>query len=700
MIKLSSILNEILEENKNIHYFYHATLADRLPSIQKNGLQPSEETNWGGELGKWSFGKIFLASKFRSANYYGNILWRNNHPNRYRPILRIKYDINLLTPDQQSSGDFYSESEITVPIEIFVYNEDTKTRYDSNGDTWFNEKTGHWRELTKELSEGIYHGEWDGEIIDDDEINEVEKIDYPMMNKGGYSVRGEPDWKKFKLNGVYQDGDVLNYIHSQHDEFEDDDRVDGNFQLIAVDPNSIEDSEWSISDTKVQSLSQSDKQFPPIVIDDQGSIIDGGHRLAAAKLRRDKQILVFKPVKKSLTEDPDGFEFDGVTIDIWENSDQVEMVFILADIEGRNTYFGYIPERSKIITNNKTYQEILDNDPPSLDDYLTTHGNILGYIENLLGFTFYTNYPPIKSRRLIHGRVFNVRGQLIMSCWEKLSMIELHRRDLFALLKHARINPREILYEVGGHNGEFFTYDQIFKTGVDKEQTTSDEELRILQQLHLNPELKHKILKLPVNKLAVVADKLNMPVIQLKNLLGRNVAESSLQKEETVTERMSYNDLLRSSEDGRKNRAKTVRARSLPVSTENNKESWNFRYKSNPSRTGNPHQGNIKFFKESTTDNAADIDCQVDCSCPDFKYRFAYADAKQDASQIGNNSLNKCINRRPAVRNPREIPGMCKHLIALKDYLKTKIDNSSKQRISESLDALTKTPTFNVEYFD
>ena len=168
-----------------------------------------------------------------------------------------------------------------------------------------------------------------------------------------------------------------------------------------------------------------------------------------------------------------------------------------------------------------------------------------------------------------------------------------------------------------------------------------------------------------------------------------------------VVERMTYNDLLRSSEERRKDRAKNVRTRSLPVSTENGEESWNFRYKANPSRTGNPHQGSVTFFKEaSNNENAGDVECKVDCSCPDFKYRWAYADTKQDASNIGDKSLNKCINRRPSIRNPREVPGMCKHLIALKDYLKTKIDSSSKQKLSESLDELTKTPTFNIEYFD
>jgi len=111
-------------------------------------------------------------------------------------------------------------------------------------------------------------------------------------------MQGSPDWTKFKINGIYSDGDILRYIHSQQREFKDDDRVDGNFQLLLVNPNTIRESEWYISDDMVADLASSSKQFPPIVIDRQGSIIDGGHRLAAAKLRGDKNILVFKPTQE------------------------------------------------------------------------------------------------------------------------------------------------------------------------------------------------------------------------------------------------------------------------------------------------------------------------------------------------------------------------------------------------------------------
>lgn len=146
-----------------------------------------------------------------------------------------------------------------------------------------------------------------------------------------------------------------------------------------------------------------------------------------------------------------------------------------------------------------------------------------------------------------------------------------------------------------------------------------------------------------------------------------------------LTERMSFKDLLRYSDSDRIDRSRDVNTKSLKVTSMDGRETWIFSYKSSPSTTGQRWQGYIKFFKEdvSEKDRAEDLDCMVDCSCPDFRYRWAYADTKQDASVIGNDSLNKCINSPPRQTNPEQSPGMCKHLIALGEYLKTNVDSDA-----------------------
>ena len=59
---------------------------------------------------------------------------------------------------------------------------------------------------------------------------------------------------------------------------------------------------------------------------------------------------------------------------------------------------------------------------------------------------------------------------------------------------------------------------------------------------------------------------------------------------------------------------------------------------------------------------------KVSCSCPSFNYGgFEYSLAKKGAADIqyGDGSA-------PDIKNPKRIPGMCKHLVALRSYVKTK----------------------------
>jgi hypothetical protein len=168
MIKLKSLLKNykrdqslLKEDAADSVYFYHATLADHLPSIYKEGLLPSENTHWGGALGNASLGKVFVTDSFKTANFYGNILWRNGKEDRFKPILRFKYPKSKLTKDKNSARDYYSSTTIKVPFDIFVYNQDTKIQMEKNGDVWFDQNTGYWRSLSNETSKSIYYGEWD-----------------------------------------------------------------------------------------------------------------------------------------------------------------------------------------------------------------------------------------------------------------------------------------------------------------------------------------------------------------------------------------------------------------------------------------------------------------------------------------------------------------------------------------------------------
>jgi hypothetical protein len=168
---------------------------------------------------------------------------------------------------------------------------------------------------------------------------------------------------------------------------------------------------------------------------------------------------------------------------------------------------------------------------------------------------------------------------------------------------------------------------------------------------------------------------------------------------QVLTEKMSFRDLLRVSEPGRIKRGRNdVTARSIRVKSEDNQEIWAFNYKSDPSTTGNRWHGYVRFFKEdvSQKDNAEDLYCQVDCDCPDFRYRYAYNNAVADVTPIGADSINKNNGKKWRPRSQGGVGdygvGLCKHLCALSEYLKTKIEPVAPEP-EDKISPITKPPT-------
>jgi hypothetical protein len=59
----------------------------------------------------------------------------------------------------------------------------------------------------------------------------------------------------------------------------------------------------------------------------------------------------------------------------------------------------------------------------------------------------------------------------------------------------------------------------------------------------------------------------------------------------------------------------------------------------------------------------------VDCTCPDFRYRWAWANKQRGASRVGAQSLNQALNRAPRKPTRRAAPGLCKHIFAARSYI-------------------------------
>lgn len=141
----------------------------------------------------------------------------------------------------------------------------------------------------------------------------------------------------------------------------------------------------------------------------------------------------------------------------------------------------------------------------------------------------------------------------------------------------------------------------------------------------------------------------------------------------SLTERLTFDRLFRISEPKRVYRSFTVRGPPLEIDSYQDVVYYIFNFKANPSTTGLRHRGYVKFFKPKNKNPKnvplQHLDCLVDCTCPDFRYRWAWANKQRQSSVVGPNSLNQAWNKAPKKTNPSGRPGLCKHILATRSYI-------------------------------
>jgi hypothetical protein len=137
-----------------------------------------------------------------------------------------------------------------------------------------------------------------------------------------------------------------------------------------------------------------------------------------------------------------------------------------------------------------------------------------------------------------------------------------------------------------------------------------------------------------------------------------------------LQEEMTFDQLFRVSDPDRVTRSLTVRGPPLDVDAYEDALYYGFNFKSYPSTTGLRHRGFIKFKKPRNLKTPLqNVKCEVDCSCPDYRYRWAWTNKQRRAGRVGNGTLNQSLNRAPRKTNPTGRPGMCKHLLAARQYI-------------------------------
>lgn len=163
-----------------------------------------------------------------------------------------------------------------------------------------------------------------------------------------------------------------------------------------------------------------------------------------------------------------------------------------------------------------------------------------------------------------------------------------------------------------------------------------------------------------------------------------------------LEERLTYDKLFRISEPKRVRRSLTVRGPPLEIEGGQNAETFFFNFKSNPSTTGLRHKGYVKFFKPRRRGVPLQrVECLVDCTCPDYKFRWAWANKQRGSGRVGPQSLNQAWNQAPRITNPGSRPGLCKHILAARDFiygLVSKFEPGTPDT-TDKLDRLTRAAT-------
>lgn len=145
---------------------------------------------------------------------------------------------------------------------------------------------------------------------------------------------------------------------------------------------------------------------------------------------------------------------------------------------------------------------------------------------------------------------------------------------------------------------------------------------------------------------------------------------------------LTYDKLFRRSDPKRIWRSGQVRGPPLELDSYKDATYYTFNFKSYPSTTGLRHRGYIKFEKPShgRPMPAEKLPVVVDCTCPDFKFRWAWANKQRGASKVGGQSLNQAHDRAPRITNPSNKIGLCKHLLAARNYIYGVIERFDKDQ--------------------
>lgn len=235
-----------------------------------------------------------------------------------------------------------------------------------------------------------------------------------------------------------------------------------------------------------------------------------------------------------LKEDPDGIEVFGKYVKYDDLNEVVATVMIPKHL--------YIKYKSKIISNGKGW---IAGDPSTNEIWINgklmdfTAESTYGCVEHgSLQFSVSENIRMSEGGEIemsrkdsVDARIFKVKGYYYISFWQTQEEVKKYKEQVIDLIKFFAKDedPSLINLQFRGMRRNEFTTLSLFDNNVKK--TVSDEESDLIRKIHLmKPEQKGKLLKklgaLSPNYLQNIADELGITPIELKQLLGKDIAEN------------------------------------------------------------------------------------------------------------------------------------------------------------------------------
>lgn len=155
------------------------------------------------------------------------------------------------------------------------------------------------------------------------------------------------------------------------------------------------------------------------------------------------------------------------------------------------------------------------------DDYQMTHSRLLEYLD--FAFSRILNRPmrtaEVEGMINISSRVWEFPEINLAGFWQDKRTVKSNWRSIVWALHKLGIDEKECIYTLNAKIKRQYSYEDIMDIHS-KEDKANPNELKLMKLIHLNPEIKRNMLNVGSNKLQDYADKLKIPLAQLKQLLG------------------------------------------------------------------------------------------------------------------------------------------------------------------------------------